>query len=82
LSTYCPICNGFQTLAVACPNCRAETADYGRYNDYLGPYSPYRPIDDISMTNGYPDVANHICLHLMGCSTCNQTFQVGVKELS
>lgn len=81
MSSYCPVCNGLQTLEVQCPGCYVQAADYGRFNDYLGPYSPYRPIDDISMSNGYDDLKNHLCLHLMNCPKCNRTFQSAVQEI-
>lgn len=81
MSTYCPVCNGLQPLQVDCPECSAMTNDYGRYNDYLGPYSPYRDMTHISMTNGYPDLQNHVCLHLLHCPGCEHTFQTAVQEI-
>jgi hypothetical protein len=80
LSTYCPVCNGLHTLSAECSVCHAETLDFGRFNDYLGPYSPYRSIEDISMTNGYPDVSGHICMHMVACPVCNHSFVVGMNE--
>jgi hypothetical protein len=80
LSSYCPVCNGLQSLSTKCSECQTSSLDFGRFNDYLGPYSPYRPIEDISMTNGFPDIEEHSCMHMMCCPNCNSSFIVGVKE--
>jgi hypothetical protein len=80
LSSYCPVCNGLHRLSAECSVCHANALDFGRFNDYLGPYSPYRAIEDISMTNGYPDVAEHSCMHLVSCPVCNHSFVVEIKE--
>jgi hypothetical protein len=76
----CPVCNGFDLLEAACPDCGGVAEDCGRLGDYYGPYSPYRPIDDIRMTNGYPDVRERECLHAAHCTRCGQTFVSGVSE--
>jgi len=78
--TICPVCNGFDALAAACPRCGASAEDYGRLYDYFGPYAPYRPIDDMKMTDGYPDVAEQICLHAAFCARCAATFVAEVSE--
>jgi len=82
LSFYCEVCNGMTTLTASCPRCRRQAVDYGRYNDFLGPYAPYRAIDDISLTNGFLDVSRHECVHMLSCSACNYTFPLSVNERS
>jgi len=78
--SYCPICNGLEWLAVACPNGCGQATDAGRFNDLLGPYSPYRPIEDISMTNGFRDLEERKCIHVVHCSQCDHSFYVEIKE--
>jgi len=78
LSYMCPVCNGLQALNAECSVCTHQACDCGRLDDYLGPYSPYREIDDIAMTNGYPDVVNHLCIHLVNCTACHHSFTVQV----
>jgi hypothetical protein len=80
LSFFCPVCNGMQPLHYSCPKCKKETEDCGRFGDYMGPYSPYRPIDDIKLTNGFFDLQNHECIHVAFCSTCDHVFKVSVDE--
>lgn len=81
MSFYCPVCNGMQVLRSACPNCHEEVAqDYGRFDDYMGPYSPYRPIDDLKMTNGFNDFTNHQCVHVVYCQRCKKSFHLSVNE--
>lgn len=80
MSYYCPVCNGLQSMSVLCPACRQAARDFGRTDDFLGPYSPYRPIDDLKLTNGFPDLINHECVHLMYCENCRNSFMVNVKE--
>ena len=76
----CPVCNGLMTIDVGCPKCGERMADGGRIDDYLGPYSPYRPIDDLKMTNGYPDLLTHTCVHSLHCDGCGYTEPHPVKE--
>ncbi|GIP31181.1 hypothetical protein [Paenibacillus sp. J2TS4] len=80
LSYYCPVCNGLETAELSCPQCGIAAEDYGRFNDYLGPYSPYRPIDDLSLTNGFADVQNQVCVHVFNCSPCGHTFYAFLPE--
>lgn len=80
MSYICPVCNGLKKLSVYCPECAHPCEDEGRFNDFLGPYAPYRPIDDIGMTNGYLDVRNHLCTHVMNCPNCGHVFQTFVPE--
>lgn len=78
--SYCAICNGTEKADTRCPACGTELDDYGRFNDFLGPYAPYRDIDDISMSNGYRDAARHICMHVLSCPACNRSYTVGFRE--
>ncbi len=82
MSYYCPICNGLQSLSAQCPKCLTSAEDCGRMDDYLGPYSPYRQAEDISLSNGYADVQNHVCIHCGYCAECGSTFPVSVGQWS
>lgn len=76
----CPVCNGLEPFQETCAFCGAAAADNGRLNDYFGPYSPYRPIDDAALTNGYPDVASHQCVHVAQCTACGKVFHSLIRE--
>jgi len=76
----CPVCNGWSVLAAACPDCGGEASDEGREGDLYGPYSPYRPIDDIRKTNGLPDLREHRCPHAARCRRCGRRFTAFVAE--
>lgn len=78
LSYVCPICNGMQALSAECPECRSLVQDYGRWLDYLGPYSPYREIDDLSMTDGFSGTGEEGCVHLVNCPECGRSFTVEI----
>lgn len=80
MPSMCPVCNGFQALHAQCPRCGAAAADDGRLNDFLGPYSPYRPIDDIGLTNGFQDVGSGRCTHVVHCTDCGHVFHRFVQE--
>jgi predicted nucleic-acid-binding Zn-ribbon protein len=80
LSSMCPVCNGLQALHSSCPKCGTSAADDGRLNDYLGPYSPYRPIDDVGLTNGFLDVHRQQCTHVAHCPSCGYVFHRFVQE--
>ncbi|MFD0868099.1 MULTISPECIES: hypothetical protein [Paenibacillus] len=80
MSYYCPVCNGLETAEWSCPLCGKTAEDFGRFNDYLGPYSPYRPIEDLSLTNGFADVANHCCVHVFHCEHCSHSFYAFLPE--
>jgi hypothetical protein len=54
--------------------------DLGRYFDALGPYSPYRPIDHMKMTDGWFDFVTHLCPHRIFCSCCHRTDVLMVEE--
>jgi len=80
MNAICPVCNGFAALAAACPTCARLAEDGGRLGDYYDPYSAYRPIDDVRLTNGYPDVASRECLHRAYCAACDAAFVAAVPE--
>ncbi len=80
MSYICPVCNGLTTLHETCSNCQHHLDDYGRLDNIWGPYSPYREIDHLKMTNGYIDVENHSCIHLASCPVCGRDHIITVKE--
>ncbi|MBA4493757.1 hypothetical protein ACFO25_05110 [Paenactinomyces guangxiensis] len=69
-SYACPVCNGFDNFLANCPDCGAPLADFGRIFDFFADYSPYRPIDDLKMTDGWFDLATHKCPHQVYCPQC------------
>lgn len=77
----CPVCNGLTTLSEHCPKCSNLLIDNGRYIDLFDDYSPYRPIDDIKMTDGLKDVKNHLCPHQVTCDQCGYTEIKFVTEI-
>lgn len=78
--SLCPVCNGMAALAAACPACGHRLDDAGRLYDYYGDYSPYRPIDDAKLTNGIPDLARHLCIHVGWCPACRREYPLWVQE--
>ncbi|RAL26975.1 hypothetical protein [Thermoflavimicrobium daqui] len=66
----CPVCNGFTSYTAYCPKCSHILQDGGRIFDYFADYSPYRPIDDLKMTDGLLDYQNHTCPHQIYCEHC------------
>ncbi|AHD06744.1 hypothetical protein ERICIV_03510 [Paenibacillus larvae subsp. larvae] len=80
-SSYCAVCNGLKQLSLSCPRCGSMTLDGGRLHDFLGPYAPYRPIEELSLTNGFPDLEQHECIHMVYCSQCRASFAYPVKEV-
>ncbi|WP_284637899.1 hypothetical protein [Paenibacillus silviterrae] len=80
MSYGCPVCNGLEELSFPCEQCREALDDQGRLSDFYDPYSPYRPIDDIKLTNGYEDLSTHQCIHLGRCSHCHRSYTLAVQE--
>lgn len=78
----CAVCNGMERWAPLCPACGEAAEDRGRLSDYYDPYAPYRPIDDLKMTNGYNDLERHQCIHSIFCEQCGQSFVQAVQELA
>ncbi|CAM3425948.1 hypothetical protein MALU111345_04260 [Marinicrinis lubricantis] len=83
MSFVCPVCNGFRDLDFTCPSCQQKTEDFGRFHDFYGPYSPYRPIDEYKLTNGIAgDAEHHRCIHIAFCPVCKGTYHAAVDEQS
>lgn len=80
VSYICLICNGMKTFERNCPQCGKRMADGGRLDDYSGPYSPYREIEHLKLTNGYFDAANHLCVHHTYCGVCGYSAIVQMEE--
>lgn len=80
LNTMCPVCNGLTGFQALCPSCGQFMQDAGRLYDYYGAYSPYRPIDDAKLTNGIPDLQQHLCIHVGWCDSCQQEARVSIQE--
>ncbi|MDF2663956.1 MAG: hypothetical protein K0Q94_6747 [Paenibacillus sp.] len=80
MSSLCPYCNGMTALNLQCPQCGNRLFDGGRLDDYLGPYSPYRAIDDLKLTNGYPDLDRRLCVHQTYCESCGYRQEVQAEE--
>jgi hypothetical protein len=76
----CPVCNGFDVLNHTCPRCGRLLDDMGRLSDYYNPYSPYREIDHIKLTNGFIDQMLHRCIHLLHCPHCDCQLHQAVQE--
>jgi len=81
MSYICPVCNGITTIQAFCSNCYHNLDDYGRIDDIWEPYSPYREIDDLKMTNGFDDLKNHQCVHIATCPVCGKDQIVKVDEI-
>ncbi|GAB2677164.1 hypothetical protein FE781_02935 [Paenibacillus thermoaerophilus] len=80
MSYLCPVCNGLQCIEAACSRCGTTLTDSGRVGDYEGPYSPYRPIDELKLTNGFHDFALHECIHYVCCPACGRCSTMRVRE--
>jgi len=80
MSYICPVCNGLLALNAACPHCSGPMRDGGRVEDYYGPYSPYRPIDDMKMAAGFADAAHDSCVHYLFCPSCGTGLSQDVQE--
>ncbi len=80
MSYMCSVCNGMASFVSNCPECNYIAQDLGKLSDYYGPYSPYRPIDELKATNGFKDLIQHTCIHLGYCSNCIYTFPVPIQE--
>lgn len=81
LMAICPICNGFEEIKATCSSCGNELIDSGRIMDYYDDYSPYMPIDQMKMEDGYPnDYKNKECPHMLKCSVCGYEVVSLIKE--
>jgi len=80
MSGLCPVCNGFYSVELICRNCGQKAQDLGKFTDMLGPYSPYRDIEDMKMIDDASEPTEHSCIHLCECLTCHESFLVGFNE--
>ncbi|MCE4051088.1 MULTISPECIES: hypothetical protein [Bacillaceae] len=76
----CPLCNGFEQLNKVCADCGQQVEDKGRIMDYYDDYSAYMPIDQMKLENGYPDLEQHLCPHLVLCPSCEREDLVFIQE--
>lgn len=77
----CPICNGFQNVEKTCGVCGALLEDAGRVMDYYDDYSPYMPIDQMKLEDGYASDYHHEqCPHLLKCTQCGTVEVVFIQE--
>lgn len=67
----CPLCNGFEEIHFQCPHCCSQMADEGKLMDFFDDYSPYMPIDQMKLEDGFPaNKKNEQCVHLFQCPNC------------
>lgn len=77
----CPICNGLQEVQKYCSTCGTTLEDSGRVMDFYDDYSPYMPIDQMKLENGYPnDYETEQCAHLFKCPYCGHDEIVFIQE--
>ncbi|NQX69080.1 hypothetical protein HQN90_23395 [Paenibacillus alba] len=80
MSYICPVCNGLQEMHTECPNCSQPVSDYGRLSDYVGPYSPYLEIDEVSSSVGTRLDQQGACIHLVVCSACTHSYTIQINS--
>ncbi|WP_075981552.1 hypothetical protein [Bacillus massilinigeriensis] len=77
----CPVCNGFEHIDKTCPSCGNQLEDSGRIMDFYDDYSPYMPIDQMKLEDGYPnDFSNKECPHFLTCASCGYSSVLLIKE--
>lgn len=77
----CPICNGFRQLETNCQQCGTNMVNEGREAEYYDDYSPYMPIDEMKLEDGYPqNLKNEECPHLYVCPKCGADQIIMIKE--
>lgn len=76
----CPVCNGLEELKSTCTSCGNVVEDKGRLMDFYDDYSPYMPIDQMKLEDGYEDLAKHLCPHIVYCESCLREEVVFVQE--
>ncbi|OPA80043.1 hypothetical protein BVG16_04645 [Paenibacillus selenitireducens] len=83
MSYYCPLCNGLMISNITCPACSLVTIDYGKLEDYEGPYSPYAGDDVLeSSTSETTQEDVSVCTHLLYCDPCQRYYQCRIHEWS
>lgn len=78
----CPLCNGFHSYTKRCPHCRQTMIDYGPVSYLFSDYSPYRPIEDSKLTDGWSDIEEHLCPHKVYCSACGYEQVEFIQEMN
>jgi len=77
----CPLCNGFAHLNAVCQECESTMENKGREAEYYDDYSPYMPIDEMKLEDGYlNNYENGECPHLFQCSQCGYYQVIMIKE--
>lgn len=76
----CPVCNGLALIVACCSRCGTLLTDAGRLENNYADYSPYREIDDLRLTNNFPDLNVSQCLHVLYCNQCQREEITGVSE--
>lgn len=77
----CPLCNGFKDMRLFCPKCQRLLEDKGRLMDFFDDYSPYMPIDQMKLEDGFPeDLKNGECPHFFTCPNCEHKEIKMIKE--
>jgi hypothetical protein len=71
LEKVCPICNGLQSIFIACPCCESLMADGGVLENYYGPYSPYMDWSGLQQNSSEGQ-----CVHLLYCPACHYDTRV------
>ncbi|WP_246367054.1 hypothetical protein [Paraliobacillus salinarum] len=77
----CLVCNGMESITSDCKHCGGEMIEEGKVTNQFGDYSPYMDDDSLKLVDGDIYSKNeHLCLHLLRCSTCNSYLQVALEE--
>jgi len=67
----CPICNGLEERSLKCSECGGALTENGRIMDFYDDYSPYMPIDQMKLEDGFKDdFKKETCPHLYKCMDC------------
>lgn len=80
MSYMCPVCNGLFQVDARCPKCHSMAIDNGKHSDFFDPYSPYRSIDDLKMSDGFADLEPQQCIHMYHCPSCGNIFTEACPE--
>ncbi|MDQ0232339.1 hypothetical protein [Metabacillus malikii] len=77
----CPLCNGFESSMIQCPNCQTMMEDKGKITDYLDDYSAYMDIDMMKLFDGnLTSLEDHTCSHYFYCTSCQHEEVNSIKE--
>jgi hypothetical protein len=78
----CPVCNGMQSIQLACPTCSNTMEDGGKLTDRFGPYAPYVPHDEEELSlSSRAGAAEETCSHIATCPSCGGWHEVRVVVL-